>query len=510
MKTLRSKLPVAADPGEFSPFVECACRSLARLCRYVISCRDVQGCVERAPLGIYIQETRRLEELLDAFGARDNAFWAPFRSVSAAAKLASDLLYKVLHLKYAAPFYALFPLDDDFLEATDRAARVLTEVLAEVSDALLEMAREKGLSLPDSIFDDFCSGREVPPFLLPGDRECRLNPEAQRFVADLATAFLNQVESSGIIGAYATACERPLAEAIPHLFCERQLRRSENEFHNLQAEYDTALAGTRTEQRDKGLPYLRGHATVIFHLLELATALSHYYERHVIFCSARGLPVRFLGEERIRELLFDYALNFSVRYLAKARDLCRMLLQKYAEIGSITVPIPVYRGFHVRPSSLVAKIVLHYGTEVTMELDGETCDASSAMDIIRFNEKIHALKRRRLAEEVATVADRLGGDDLMPIFLALLEEKKIILYAGDLQLQDFARVPGETIGEYANRGIARLLATGKIDICSDITVTLRGDLRVLEDIRTLARHGYGEDSFGNNIALPASLIYLRR
>ncbi|WP_143559230.1 HPr family phosphocarrier protein [Alkalispirochaeta americana] len=490
--------------------MECACRSLSRLCRYVISCRDVQGCVERAPLGIYIQETRRLEELLDAFGSRDNAFWAPFRSVSAAAKLVSDLLYKVLHLKYAAPFYSLFPLEDDFLVATDKAAHLLTEVLAEISEALLQLGEEKGLSLPDSAFDDFCSGRETPSFVLPKDRECRLNPEARRFVADLATAFLNQVESSGIIGSYEATRDCPLAETIPHLFSERQLRRSENEFHNLQAEYDTALAGTKTEQCDKGLPYLRGHATVIFHLLELATALSHYYERHVIFCAARGLPVRFLGEQRIQALLFDYALKFSVHYLGKARDLCRMLLQKYAEIGSVTVPVPVYRGFHVRPSSLVAKIVLHYGTEVTLELDGETCDASSAMDIIRFNENIYAVKRRRLAEEVTTIAERLGGDDLMPVFLSLLEEKKIVLYSGDLHLQDFPRVPGETIGEYANRGIARLLATGKIDIRSDIDVTVRGDVRVLEDIRTLAHHGYGEDSFGNNISLPASLIYLRR
>jgi len=66
------------------------------------------------------------------------------------------------------------------------------------------------------------------------------------------------------------------------------------------------------------------------------------------------------------------------------------------------------------------------------------------------------------------------------------------------------------MAEYANRGIARLLATGKIDIRSDIRVTLHGDIRVLEDIRILARYGYGEDSFGNNVTLPSELSYLKR
>jgi hypothetical protein len=35
-------------------------------------------------------------------------------------------------------------------------------------------------------------------------------------------------------------------------------------------------------------------------------------------------------------------------------------------------------------------------------------------------------------------------------------------------------------------------------------------LRVLEDIRTLAENGYGEDKFGNNIVLPKNLSYLKR
>ena len=46
--------------------------------------------------------------------------------------------------------------------------------------------------------------------------------------------------------------------------------------------------------------------------------------------------------------------------------------------------------------------------------------------------------------------------------------------------------------------------------CLDLGVTFRGDRRVLGDLQLLAANDYGEDAFGNNIALPAELSYLRR
>lgn len=496
--------------GDFNPLVECRSAMLTRLSLYVIRCFDSDKRIERNVLSMFVQETRRTEEFLDAYGAKHNTWWGPFRALVAAGKFASDALYKTLHLKYAAPYYHLLAVDGDFLAATDHAVDDLSTILVEICRAFLNAAVERKLRLPDTPYDEFCPESELPLFALPWDAERRINPEAGRTVVNIATAFLNQVESSDIIGTFRATRERSLEKCVPDLFSERRLRWYENESHNLQAIYDTALTGTDTEQADNDLPYLRGHITVVFHLLEIATSVSHYYERHVRFCSDEASPVTFLTEERTRTLLFDYSLDYVVRYLEKARELCRTLLQRYAEIAEIEIPVPVYRGFHVRPSSLVAKIVLHYGTSVTLMLEGDECDASSAMDIIRFNEKIYATKRRRLAEDVARITDRIGGEELMPVFLALLEEEKIVLYSGDLQLDDFPRVSGETFAEYANRGVARLLATGKIDIRTDIHVTLRGDIRVLEDIRILARHGYGEDSMGNNVTLPVELSYLRR
>jgi len=99
---------------------------------------------------------------------------------------------------------------------------------------------------------------------------------------------------------------------------------------------------------------------------------------------------------------------------------------------------------------------------------------------------------------------------LRVIFLDLLEKQKIMIYDNDFSFEDLAPYENETLAEFIKRGIALYLAMGKIDIVSGETVTFHGDQRVLEDIRILAEHGYGEDKFGNNIVLPPELSYLKR
>lgn len=59
------------------------------------------------------------------------------------------------------------------------------------------------------------------------------------------------------------------------------------------------------------------------------------------------------------------------------------MLKRYAEEGQIEVPIPKYRGFHVRPATLVSKLVLHYGSHVRCALKEETYDAGSSLDLFQ-------------------------------------------------------------------------------------------------------------------------------
>jgi len=181
------------------------------------------------------------------------------------------------------------------------------------------------------------------------------------------------------------------------------------------------------------------------------------------------------------------------------------------------VPIPKYRGFHVRPSTLISKIVLHYGSKVQMLLGDEVYDAGSSLDLFRANEKINAQKKRWLKQEIARlnlVPTPEDGHDpigvVRSVVLALAERGVLIMYEQPLKLPESICGSEGTLFEKVTSEAGRLLAMGQIDIGIEMNAEFVGDKRVLADIQVLAENGYGEDSFGNNIPLPKKLSYLRR
>jgi hypothetical protein len=217
----------------------------------------------------------------------------------------------------------------------------------------------------------------------------------------------------------------------------------------------------------------------------------------------------------ILQLLHNYSLQYTRTYLGAGRRLAQQLLRQYAKPGTTQLKVPTYRGFHVRPSTLIAKIVHHYQSNVSMTLQDESYDASSPLELFRANERINAHKRRQLAEAVSKACETTPPDStpnqltwMRRILLTLAEQGHLILF--EQPVPALEPHPGDHPGDInpVLDEIARLQALGKIDIPTKLEVTFSGDQRVLDDIQSLARHGYGEDAFGNNITLPRQLRYL--
>jgi hypothetical protein len=283
---------------------------------------------------------------------------------------------------------------------------------------------------------------------------------------------------------------------------------------------------------------LRGHISVIFHLLEIATSLTHYCERHILSFAAKAAgeatdsaagerpappaanspaAPEIVDHAEVLELLLGYALAYASRYISTTRGLCHEMLKRYAIQGHITVPVPRYRGFHVRPSTLVARIVAHYGSEASMSLEQETYNAGFTLDLFRANEKINAVKRRLLGREVqSALADAPAPAEADPEALVravaqkLFSQGKLVLYDRNLTLEGFGFRSEESMPELVTRALTQMLTMGKIDVEMEIMASFYGDRRVLEDIKLLAEGGYGEDDFGNNLPLPPKLSYLRK
>jgi hypothetical protein len=472
----------------------------------------------RPLLGEFLAQATQLEELLDSYGARNNTQWAGFRSTIAAIKLFSNVGYELLHIQLSIPVYRLLPVGQDFVLSTQKAIDFVEEILFRTAERLSQEAGSLQISFPCSHLtvniytEPTLSGR------LPHDLATRKLETVSSTVTLLATAFLN----------LASECRQalPKGQTLPQEYLceitgpisEEQLRSLELRFHNLQSLYDTYVSTTETEVLDKDLPVLRGHITVVLHLLRTARDFAHYYERHAGPASLYVPGFQHLVEpEKLLDILIHYSISFVSEYLTCAELLCQNMLRRYTENTRIEVRVPPFRGFHVRPSTLISKLVLHYGGEVRMELENESYDARSPLELFRANEKINAQKRRALATEIVRLnlatchpADTDVKTMMRNVIMTLAEHGKLMIYEQPLRLDELALQSDATLIEQITDEIAKLLAMGKIDITTEMKVTFLGDKRVLEDIRMLAETGYGEDSFGNNIPLPERLKYLRQ
>ena len=469
-----------------------------------------------------------LEELLDAYGAPRNRSWNPFRRHVASAKLFSTVSYGLQHLLLFLPSYRLSPLEHDFAGGTEKALQDVCAILRRCLTALLEEAEALGLTIGTRLARDGDYDDDLPPGRLPPDRQSHKVTSPEQTVANVATAFLNLAEDSAFIHLTQQPREEGHAEWIPDPVNEARLRDLEQRFHSLQSLYDTHISDTNVESLDPDLPMLRGHISVIYHLLEVATALTHYCERHILSFSPKvpeGLEqprhdpaaAGVVAHEEVLDVLLGYALAFTSRYVSSARGLCHEMLKRYAIQGHITVPVPRCRGFHVRPSTMIARIVAHYGSELTMALEQETYNAGFTLDLFRANEKINAVKRRLLARAVegCLAQEPLEASEdpeslVRGVAQRLFSQGKLVLYDRNLTLESFALRGSESLPELVTRALIHLLTMGKIDVDMEIMVSFYGDRRVLEDIKLLADNGYGEDDFGNNLPLPPRLQYLRK
>ena len=516
----KSKAVATISDKRFRELLEPRAREALSMASYLVGRTWKRTVFTRPLLGELLHQATELEELLDAYGARNNDRWRRFRSTVAAAKLFANVNYVLLHIHHSIPAYRLLDVEGEFESATEEAIQFVGRTLLQISNRFLHHARELGLALPAQCPSERFEER-LPRGRLAHDYRTHKQVDAGETVTYLATAFLNQAAGSEMLHTPARVGSDKYAECIPDSVSEEQVRQLQHQFHSLQSMYDTFVADTDTERESPDLLTLRGHISVIFHLLEAATGFVHYYERHVMRSTNRIAPDALgamVDGEKLLDALMRYALTFASRYLVRGRDLCQQMLRRYAEVGRIEVPAPRYRGFHVRPSTLVAKIVHHYGSEVRMELEGGEYDASSPMDIFRANETINRRKRRFLASQIADLdcIRQVGAEaDLAQAVrrgvLALAEIGKVVIYQRNMPVRPPKGEDGRSAPlQYVLDEVKRLQSTGIIDIEADIKVAFVGDKRVLKDLELLAECGYGEDNFGNNVPLPKELSYLRR
>lgn len=506
------------DSNQFIALAQSRLQRILSLCRYLERLPLDKVSLTRPLLGYFLAQCSQAVELLDSYGAKNNNEWHYIRHLCSAGKLFSRVGYIMLHIHHSLSAYQLLCSHDEIEESTKEAVQFNNNVILCLACEIVQEAIRLKIKLPDPMAEHEDFKEELPKGKLPHDRVRRNTLTTEETIAHLSTALLNLAAESELLHVSENLTEEEYPSLFPDPLSEETLRILEQKFHNLQSMYDTYVSDTDTEMMDSDLPYLRGHVSLVFHLLEAATQLCHYYERHLRVRHSENLSHPLVDPDALVKLVVSYLVKYSSIFLKSGVSLCQSMLSRYAQKGSITVPVPKYRGFHVRPSTLVAKICLHYGSKVEMKLNNEVFDAAAPLDLFRANEHINAVKRHKLAEEVSSMnfKEPEVGENITEavrlIVYALSYRQKVVIYEHPLPIREFAPedVEGLLFSQVVLNEIARLLAMGKLDIESALEVTFTGDKRVLKDLRILARNGYGEDEFGHNIPLPTELSYLRR
>jgi len=164
------------------------------------------------------------------------------------------------------------------------------------------------------------------------------------------------------------------------------------------------------------LDELRSHFSVVYHIFQVMGRLLHFYERHLYDVGFKDVYKNVsvaLSELIDRDLLLDRAVNFCLFYAAKflssGKEVAFRIINENMERSTIQVGIPKDRGFHSRPSLLVAKIVQHYGGEVKLQVGEDFFDASSVLDIQWAGGKV----KKEEIEIVAFTGDSRALNDLV-------------------------------------------------------------------------------------------------
>jgi phosphotransferase system HPr-like phosphotransfer protein len=368
---------------------------LIKCCRYILAFSDDGTIFTKRFYSKLISTTKLLEDLLDFHGAKNNKKWYFYRELTATVVHLSRSAYSQKHINNRLRFYSL-PNALEFENEGKNTLNFLNEALGRLAPVILEETALLDLRSPSSDFarTDFPTLTTSEMLNYDIDDEDRVQQNEN--LVKIASDFLRIAGEFEQFGFFRTYEFEQMLTIIPLKINEVEVRRYEMLVHNLQSAFDTYVIHGGYQFGNRKLKELRGYFSVCLHLLEMAGSLLHLYERHLHDAGYKNTYKR--SQERLSELvdpklilnrIVNYGLYYSGHFLNIGKTLAQAILNEHIERSSIRVGIPVTLGFHTRPSLLVAKIVQHYGGEVTLCVGQDRFDASSVLDIQWAGGKIH-------------------------------------------------------------------------------------------------------------------------
>lgn len=417
---------IQAKP-DFAAKVNIFSMEFLKCCLYISQTEPTRKTFTKKLYAKMVSTSKLLEDFLDVHGAKNNSHWYYYRELVSSVRNLSEASYSQKHIAKRLPIYGLGETKR-FQESGYDTHTFLIDALRKISTNALTEAECLRIKSPQShfVWEDFPGITTEAPLEVDIDDE-DLEEEKKNLVK-ITTEFLRVAQEFEALGFYEPYGLDQIKTIIPTRFNEQEARRFEMDVHSLQSSFDTYVSRSGTRFADVKLKQLRGHISIVLHLLELTRRLLHYYERHLhevgyknIYKKVRDELAAAVSPEHMLDRIVNYGLYYSWYFLVAGQGVAHQVLNENMERGSVSVGIPQELGFHSRPCMLVAKIVQYYGGQVELVVDSDRFDASSVLEIQWAGGKIHKEEIKevvfrgdlRALEDIKILASVNYGEDSM-------------------------------------------------------------------------------------------------
>lgn len=382
-----------------------------------------------------------LEDFLDLHGAKNNKEWFFYRELASTIRHLSMSGYSQRHISNRLVFYDL-PDTVDFEAEGQKTLEFITDSLHKIAPAVIEEAKRLNIEIPKGSYDQANFPGVVTGEMLEYDLDDDAGKQQKDHIVKISSEFLNIVKKIEHLSFYEPYTLPEIKEIVPGNVNEVEIRRFEMLVHNLQSSFDSYVIIGGYRYGNRKLKQLRAHFSVILHILEVQGRLLHYYERHLLeigsinlYQQVRMRLAKFVDPDVLLDRTINYGLYYICHFLNTGKKVAREILNENIERSSIKVGIPVTRGFHNRPSLMVAKIVQHFGGKVELIVNGDRFDASSVLDIqwaggkiqkenvseVIFEGDVRALNDIKILASVNYAEDSMGKGLPLPKELTYLK-----------------------------------------------------------------------------------------
>lgn len=369
-----------------------------------------------------------LEDFLDLHGAKNNKQWFYYRELAATVRHLTTSGYSQRHISNRIVFYDLPDLGD-FVAEGKKTTDFITASLMKIAPAAIEEAKRLGIKIPDGSYDQENFPGVITGEMLDYDIDDDAGSNQEQKLVKIASEFINIVKEFDHLFFYAPYSPSEILTLVPEKVNEVEIRRFEMLIHNLQSTFDSYVIIGGYRYGNRKLKQLRAHFSVILHIFEVQGRLLHYYERHLfevgsisVYKKVRTILKKIVDPTVLLDRTINYCLFYTCHFLNSGKKIAQQILNENIEKASIKVGIPQTRGFHNRPSLMVAKIVHHFGGKVELIVNGDRFDASSVLDIqwaggkiqkenvqeVSFEGDIRALNDIKILASVNYAEDSMG------------------------------------------------------------------------------------------------------